>query len=81
MLAPLPTGHGSDAVRDVLIAALQEVPAHLRLSLIWDQGSEMRQWRSTEDALELPMFFCEPRSPRQRASNENMDRQLRSWFL
>lgn len=80
MLAPLPTGHGSGAVSDALIAAFQEVPPRLRLSLTWDQGSEMRQWRSTEEALELPIYFCEPRSPWQRASNENMNRQLRFWF-
>jgi IS30 family transposase len=80
LLAPLPTGSGSQELRDALIETLSQVPSHLRRSLTWDQGSEMHQWRDIERELDLTIFFCHPSSPWQRGSNENVNRQLRYWF-
>ena len=80
MVATLPRGSGSSEVRDALIEALRQVPVSMRRTLTWDQGSEMHLWRHVEEALELPVYFCHPRSPWERGSNENANRQLRYWF-
>jgi IS30 family transposase len=80
VVAKLPTGPGSTEVRDALIEVFGTIPSHMRRTLTWDQGFEMYQWRRVEDELELPIYFCHPRSPWQRASNENANRQLRFWF-
>ena len=34
-------GHGAEAVRDAIAAAITTMPAQLRRSLTWDQGAEM----------------------------------------
>lgn len=80
MLAKLPPCAGSFSVRDALIDVFADTPAHMRRTLTWDQGGEMRHWREVEDELELPIYFCHPRSPWERGSNENANRQLRYWF-
>ena len=41
MLLHLPGGHGADAVARAMTAAMATLPAALRRSLTWDQGSEM----------------------------------------
>jgi IS30 family transposase len=79
LVAPL-NGADSWAVRNALIATFDQVPPHMRRTLTWDQGSEMRHWRDVEAHLELPIFFCHPRCPWQRGTNENTNRQLRYWF-
>jgi IS30 family transposase len=76
----LPDGYDCSQIRDALITVFGPIPINMRRSLTWDQGSEMRLWRQTEAALELPIYFCHPRSPWERASNENTNRQLRYWF-
>jgi len=80
MVAKLPTGSGSTEVRDALIAVFAAIPRHMRRTLTWDQGAEMYQWRHIEDQLELPVYFCHPRCPWERGSNENTNRQLRYWL-
>jgi IS30 family transposase len=80
LLAPLPPTPGAWDLHDALVEVFAPVPAHMRRSLTWDQGAEMHRWRELEEQLELPVFFCEARSPWQRGSNENTNRQLRFWF-
>jgi len=80
ILLHLPTDHTADAVATAMIAAMSELPAHLRRTITWDRGSEMASW--TDIALELhaPVYFCDPHSPWQRGTNENTNRLLRFWF-
>jgi transposase, IS30 family len=80
ILLPLPHGKGADAVRDAVIAALAPLPAQLRRSLTWDQGSEMALHAEITQTLGLPVFFCEKASPWQRPSNENTNGLLRQYF-
>lgn len=73
--------HDSATVRDSVLAALAELPPHLRLTLTWDQGSEMAHHAEIAAALETTrIFFCDPHSPWQRPSNENTNGLLRAYF-
>ena len=49
-------------------------------SLTWDQGREMARWADVEAALGIEVFFCEPRSPWQRPTNEQTNALLRRWL-
>ncbi len=72
--------HTAEAVRDALVAAMSVLPAHLRRSLTWDQGSEMALHAEIARDLGMPVFFCEKASPWQRPSNENTNGLLRDYF-
>ena len=60
MLVHLPAGHGAVAVRDGLLLAIATLPAHLRKSLTWDQGSEMARHSEITLASEMSIYFCDP---------------------
>jgi IS30 family transposase len=79
-LVALPGGPGAEAVCEALKQSITTLPAQLRRSLTWDQGSEMSQHRrfSVESGVEV--YFCDPRSPWQRGSNENTNGLLRQYF-
>jgi transposase, IS30 family len=80
ILLYLPGRHTADAVRDAVIEAMKELPAHLRRSLTWDQGSEMALHAEVAQALGMPVYFCQKASPWQRPSNENTNGLLRQYF-
>lgn len=81
MLVHLPGGaHDAETVRDGLVATIQTLPAHLRGSLTWDQGSEMARHKQFTMATGMPVYFCDPASPWQRGSNENTNGLLRQYF-
>ena len=72
--------HDSASVRDVVVAALSGLPAHLRRTLTWDQGSEMVRHAEITSAVGTGIYFCDPHSPWQRPSNENTNGLLRAYF-
>lgn len=81
MLVHLPGGaHDAETVRDGLVRTVQTLPAHLRGSLTWDQGSEMARHKQFSMATGMPVYFCDPASPWQRGSNENTNGLLRQYF-
>jgi IS30 family transposase len=80
ILLYLPGRHTAEAVRDAVIDAMKDLPAHLRRSLTWDQGSEMALHAEIAQTLGMPVYFCEKASPWQRPSNENTNGLLRQYF-
>lgn len=81
MLLHLPGGPGDAVtVRDQIVATIGTLPDFLRRSLTWDQGLEMRRHTEITIAADLPVYFCDPRSPWQRGSNENTNGLLRQYF-
>lgn len=80
LLLHLPADHTAESVAAAMIEAMAELPDHLRRSLTWDRGSEMAGWQDIQLQLKMPVFFCDPRSPWQRGTNENTNRLLRFWF-
>lgn len=73
-------GHGATAVRDAITGAMQTLPAQLRRSLTWDQGAEMAEHVQLRMDADLAIYFCDPRSPWQRGTNENTNGLLRQYF-
>ena len=80
MLIALPNGHAADVVADALAAKIVELPEQLRRSLTWDQGKEMAAHARFSVQTGVPVYFCDPRSPWQRGSNENTNGLLRQYF-
>ena len=77
---PALTGHGAEAVRDAIAAAITTLPEQLRRSLTWDQGAEMAQHARLRIDTGLAVYFCDPQSPCQRGTNENTNGLLRQYF-
>jgi IS30 family transposase len=80
MLVALPEGHRAELVADALSERVTRLPDELRRSLTWDQGKEMAAHRRFSVETGLPVYFCDPRSPWQRGSNENTNGLLRQYF-
>ncbi|WP_218019673.1 IS30 family transposase [Rhodococcus maanshanensis] len=80
MLVHLPCDRSATTVRDRLVETLHHVPAHLKRSLTWDQGSEMGRHHELTRETGIPVYFCEPGKPWQRGSNENTNGLLRQYF-
>jgi IS30 family transposase len=80
MLFTLTNGFTAERVSEALAKTVMTLPASLRRSLTWDQGPEMAgHVRFTIDT-GLAVYFCDPRSPWQRGSNENTNGLLRQYF-
>jgi IS30 family transposase len=73
-------GHGAEAVRDAIQSTITTLPAQLRRTLTWDQGTEMSEHARLTVDTGVQVFFCDPRSPWQRGSNENTNGLLRQYF-
>jgi IS30 family transposase len=80
MLLKLPNGHAAEAVRQAMTKRIVTLPAQLRRSITWDQGKEMAEHvRFTVDT-GVQIYFCDPKSPWQRGSNENTNGLLRQYL-
>lgn len=80
LLIHLPRHRTAEAVRDALTAALGALPEAARLTLTWDQGSEMAYHDQIAPLLRDGVFFAHPASPWQRGTNENTNGLLRQYF-
>jgi IS30 family transposase len=80
MLVALPNGHKAELVADALAAKITTLPAALTRTLTWDQGHEMAQHVRFTQATGVEVYFCDPKSPWQRGSNENTNGLLRQYL-
>ena len=77
---PALAGHGAEAVCHAITRTITALPEQLRRSLTWDQGAEMAQHARLKIDAGLQVYFCDPQSPWQRATNENTNGLLRQYF-
>nr|SBO99152.1 Mobile element protein [Nonomuraea gerenzanensis] len=70
MLVRLPIDRSAERMRDALLDTVATLPAYLKRSLTWDQGSEMGRHHEFSVAADMPVYFCDPAGPWPRGSNE-----------
>ncbi len=80
ILLKLPNGHGAEAVRKAMTKRILTLPAQLRRSITWDQGKEMAEHVQFTVDTGVQIYFCDPKSPWQRGSNENTNGLLRQYL-
>ena len=73
-------GKDTDNVVTALVKQVKRLPAGLMSSLTWDRGTELAAHRRFSVATDVKVYFCDPRSPWQRGSNENTNGLLRQYF-
>lgn len=73
---------GKDTVSVVgaLTTWLDSLPRKAKLSLTWDRGTELASHLKLTADSGVPVFFCDPRSPWQRGTNENTNRLIRQYL-
>ena len=70
----------TQTVISALIKHAHKLPRELYKSLTWDQGKEMADHQRFTLATDIDVYFCDPKSPWQRGSNENTNGLLRQYF-
>nr|WP_245307689.1 IS30 family transposase [Rhizobium altiplani] len=70
----------TESVVSALIKQSQKLPGELYKSLTWDRGKELADHQRLAIAADVEIYFCDPRSPWQRGSNENTNRLLRQYL-
>jgi IS30 family transposase len=68
------------SVRKAFEKAFKNIPKHLKLSLTYDNGSEMAQHKLFTKNTKIKVFFAHPYSPWERPTNENTNGLIRDYF-
>jgi IS30 family transposase len=80
MMIALPDDHKAETVAAAIAKHITTLPAQLRRSITWDQGSEMTEHVKFTIATNIAVYFCDPHSPWQRGTNENTNGLIRQYF-
>lgn len=79
MIMPLRNKDAASVCR-ALIRAFKDVPVHMRKTLTYDNGREMAEHLTFTMASKMQVYFCDPHSPWQRGSVENINGLIREYF-
>lgn len=61
-------------------AALNRMPVAARKTMTYDQGKEMARHAEITQRTGVAIYFCDPHSPWQRGSNENINGLIRQYL-
>lgn len=70
----------SAPVMDKIKEKLIDLPSKMCQTITFDQGSEFAHYMQLEKSLKCKVYYCFPRSPWQKGSNENMNGRLRRYL-
>lgn len=73
-------GNDTASVVNAITNKIIELPTQLKKSLTWDRGMELAKHKKFTVDTEIKVYFCDPRSPWQRGTNENTNRLLRQYM-
>ncbi len=73
-------GKDTESVVAALSKQIRRLPGTMIDTLTWDRGTEMAAHRTFTVATDVSVYFCDPRSPWQRATSENTNRLLRQYL-
>ena len=79
-LVHLREGREAAKVAKAMAKTVRRLPNELIRSITWDQGREMAQHARFSVATGVTVYFCDPHSPWQRATNENTNGLLRQYL-
>lgn len=68
------------SVRNAFEKAFKNIPKHLKLSLTYDNGTEMAQHKLFTKNTKVKVYFAHPYSPWERPTNENTNGLIRDYF-
>lgn len=74
------TDKSTVSVVEALGNQVRELPRAMMDTLTWDRGMEMADHKQFTIATDVTVYFCDPRSPWQRGTNENTNRLLRQYL-
>ena len=73
-------GKDAESVHQALLATFKKMPLQYRKSLTWDRGMELAKHADLTKEIGMPVYFCDPRCPWQRGTNENTNSLIRQYF-
>ncbi len=77
MLVRIPYDGNAERVAYLLARRMEQLSDVLRNNVTWDQGKEMARHAECTVRTGILVYFCDPRSPWWRGSNENTHGLLR----
>jgi len=73
-------GKDTESVVAALSEQIRRLPGTMMATLTWDRGMEMAAHKQFTVATDVAVYFCDPKSPWQRATSENTNRLLRQYL-
>ncbi len=73
-------GKDTESVVAALSEQIRRLPKTMIDTLTWDRGTEMAAHKRFTVATDVEVYFCDPKSPWQRATSENTNRLLRQYL-
>lgn len=73
-------GNDTTSVVSAITSKIIELPTQLKKSLTWDRGMELAKHKKFTIDTQIKVYFCDPKSPWQRGTNENTNRLLRQYM-
>jgi IS30 family transposase len=70
----------TESVIEGFTKAFEKIPECLRKTMTYDQGREMANHVELSNRTGIKVYFCDPHSPWQRPSNENMNGFIREYL-